>query len=111
LFRIPEKKTQAVLSGESAAGVSGAGENIFLQIVGRARKFEADLPKDFTMQKGDQAVLPRLDPYVLAIAETIISDSRDPFNQSAFGEPGEYSKSEIRGSGRVKMSKGSPCSE
>jgi hypothetical protein len=45
------------------------------------------MPKDLTMQKGDQVVLPGINPYVLAIAQTIISDPRDPFNKMLLTSP------------------------
>jgi len=56
-----------------------AGQNAFMQITGRGGgNFEMVLPRDFAISKGDQAVLPGLIPYLVAIVETTISDPRDP---------------------------------
>jgi cell shape-determining protein MreC len=78
LFSSAGEKTQAVISGK----------NVFMELVGRGGgNFEMIMPKDFTMQKGDQAVLPSINPYVLAIAQTIISDPRDPFNKMLLTSP------------------------
>ena len=45
------------------------------------------MPKDFTIQKGDQVVMPGLNSYVLAIVQTIISDPRDPFIKALLTSP------------------------
>ena len=78
LFSNAGEKTQAVISGK----------NVFMEIVGRGGgNFEMIMPKDFTLQKGDQVVLPGINPYVLAIVETIISDPRDPFTKALLSSP------------------------
>jgi cell shape-determining protein MreC len=85
LFSNPGEKTEVVISPVSAGQ---AGQNIFMQLVGRGGgNFEMIMPKDFILQKGDQAVLPGINPYVLAIAQTIISDPRDPFTKALLTSP------------------------
>jgi len=69
LFSSSGEKTQVVVSGR----------DIFLELIGRGGgNFEMILPRDFTLQKGDQVVMPGIYPYVLAEVVTIISDLRDP---------------------------------
>ena len=78
LFSNAGEKTEAVISGK----------NIFLELIGRGGgNFEIDLPKDFVLQKGDQVVLPGINPLVLAITQTIISDPRDPFTKALLTSP------------------------
>jgi cell shape-determining protein MreC len=78
LFSDAGETTEAVVSGKG----------IFMQLVGRGGgNFEMIMPKDFTMQKGDQVVVPGINPYVLAIAQTVISDPRDPFNKMLLTSP------------------------
>jgi cell shape-determining protein MreC len=85
LFSNPGEKTQAVVSSATAGQAS---KNIFMELVGRGGgNFEMIMPKDFTMQKGDQVVMPGINSYVLAIAQTIISDPRDPFNKMLLTSP------------------------
>ena len=69
LFSNTGEKTQAVVSGR----------DVFLELIGRGGgNFEMILPRDFTLQKGDQVVMPGIYPYVLAEVVTTISDLRDP---------------------------------
>ena len=78
LFSNAGEKTQTVI----------AGKNIFLELVGRGGgNFEMVMPKDLVLQKGDQVVLPGVNPYVLATVETIISDPRDPFTKALLTSP------------------------
>jgi hypothetical protein len=78
LFSNAGEKNQALISGG----------NIFMEIVGRGGgNFEMIVPKDFTLQKGDQVVMPGVNPYVLAIVETVISDPRDPFTKALLTSP------------------------
>ncbi|MEK7080991.1 MAG: rod shape-determining protein MreC, partial [Patescibacteria group bacterium] len=78
LFSNAGERTQAVVSGK----------NIFIELVGRGGgNFEMIMPKDFILQKGDQVVLPGINPYILAIVETIISDSRNPFTKALLSSP------------------------
>ncbi len=73
LFSSSGEKTQAIISGK----------NLFMELVGRGGgNFEMTLPRDLVLQKGDQVVLPGINPYVLAVVETIISDPRDPFTKA-----------------------------
>lgn len=78
LFSNAGEKNQAVVSDK----------NVFMELVGRGGgNFEMILPRDFILQKGDQAVMPGLHPYVLAIVETIISDPRDLFIKALLTSP------------------------
>ncbi len=74
-------------SGEKTQ-VSIGKKNNFMEVVGRGGgNFEMVLPRDFILLKGDQAVLPGLVPYVVAIVETVISDPRDPFQKALLVSP------------------------
>ena len=78
LFSNAGEKTQAIISDK----------NVFMELIGRGGgNFEMILPRDLTLQKGDQAIMPGLSPYVLAITETIISDPRDPFTKALLRSP------------------------
>jgi cell shape-determining protein MreC len=78
LFSNPGEQTQAVVSGR----------DVFMEIIGRGGgNFEMAMPKDLTLQKGDQVVLPGLTPDVLAIVQTIISDPRDTFTKALLTSP------------------------
>jgi len=78
LFSNPGEKTQVVVGDK----------NIFMEIVGRGGgNFEMVVPRDLTLVKGDQVVLPGLTPYVVGIVETIISDPRDPFIKALLASP------------------------
>ncbi|MFA6177342.1 MAG: rod shape-determining protein MreC [Candidatus Paceibacterota bacterium] len=74
-------------AGEKTQGVI-AGKDIFMELVGRGGcNFEIILPRDFVLQKGDQVIMPGINPYVLAVVETIISDPRDPFIKALLSSP------------------------
>ena len=45
------------------------------------------IPRDLTLAEGDQAVLPGINPYVVGIVQTIISDPRDPFIKALLTSP------------------------
>ena len=78
LFSSAGEKTMVFVSSQGPS----------MELLGRGGgNFEMILPKDITLQKGDQAVLPGLSPYVVAIAETIISDPRDPFTKALLTSP------------------------
>jgi rod shape-determining protein MreC len=78
LFSNPGEKTEVVISGK----------NIFMELIGRGGgNFEMIMPRDLTLQKGDQVVMPGISPSLVAIAETIISDPRDPFNKALLSSP------------------------
>lgn len=78
LFSTNKEKTQVILSGK----------DIFLEVTGRGGgNFEMILPRDFVLQKGDQVILPGINPRVLAVFETIISDPRDSFEKALLASP------------------------
>jgi len=78
LFSNSGEKTQAVV----------LGINIFMELVGRGGgNFEMIMPKDFILQKGDQVVMPGINPYLLAVVERIIFDPRDPFVKALLASP------------------------
>lgn len=78
LFSYAGEKTQAIVSGR----------DVFIELIGRGGgNFEMVLPRDFILQKGDQVVMPGLNPYVVAIIQTIISDPRDPFSKALLTNP------------------------
>lgn len=87
LFSNPGERIQVVVSvGNNLS--SGVGKDVFLELIGRGGgNFEMILPRDFVLQKGDQAIMPGINPYVLATAETIISDPRDPFTKALLRSP------------------------
>ncbi|MEK7539603.1 MAG: rod shape-determining protein MreC [Patescibacteria group bacterium] len=74
-------------NGEKTQVVVG-DKNVFMEVIGRGGgNFEIILPRDFTLAKGDQAVLPGIVPYVLGIVETIISDPRNSFIKALLVSP------------------------
>ena len=74
-------------AGEKTEGVVGS-KNVFMELVGRGGgNFEMIMPKDFTLQSGDQVLLPGINPYVLATVEKVISDPRDPFTKALLRTP------------------------
>ncbi len=78
LFSNLGEKTQAMI----------VPQNIFMEIVGRGGgNFEMILPRDLTLTKGDQAILPGIATYVLGLVETIISDPRNPFVKALLVSP------------------------
>ncbi|MFA5778182.1 MAG: rod shape-determining protein MreC [Candidatus Paceibacterota bacterium] len=78
LFSNPGEKTQAIISSK----------DIFMELIGRGGgNFEMVLPRDLTVQKGDQVVMSGINPYVLAVVETIISDPRDSFTKALLSSP------------------------
>lgn len=86
LFSTSGEKTQVVVRGSSLE-FSGGGD-VFLEVTGRGGgNFEMVMPRGFTFKKGDEAVLPGIVPYVLAVVETIISDPREPFAKVLLTSP------------------------
>jgi cell shape-determining protein MreC len=78
LFSSPGEKTQAIIPGK----------DIFMELIGRGGgNFEMVLPRDLTLQEGDQVTMPGINPYVLATVETIISDLRDSFTKALLVSP------------------------
>ncbi|KKQ87989.1 MAG: hypothetical protein UT09_C0006G0023 [Parcubacteria group bacterium GW2011_GWF2_38_8] len=61
LFSNPGEKTEVIIPDK----------NVFMQIVGRGGgNFEMILPRDFVLEKGTEAVLPGIAPYVVGIVQT-----------------------------------------
>jgi hypothetical protein len=84
LFSNPGETTQAEISPASP----NLGGNIFTEIIGRGGgNFEMVMPKDFAFQAGEQVVLPRINSYVLAITQKVISDPRNPFTKLLLTSP------------------------
>ncbi|MEO5635144.1 MAG: rod shape-determining protein MreC [Candidatus Paceibacterota bacterium] len=78
LFSNSGEKTQVVLSGK----------DVFLDLVGRGGgNFEMIIPRDLSLVKGDQVVLPGIIPHVVATVATVISDPRDPFIKALLISP------------------------
>lgn len=85
LFSSAGERTPAVVY-QSAP--EGAKKNVFYDLVGRGGgNFEMTLPRDISLAKGDQVVLPGIYPYVVAIVESLISEPRDPFNRVLMVSP------------------------
>jgi rod shape-determining protein MreC len=82
LFSNAGEKTQAIVTGGDTRPndqTRPVGQ-VSLEIVGRGGgNFDVILPRDFILEKGDQVVMSGINPYLLAVAETVISDPRDPF--------------------------------
>jgi cell shape-determining protein MreC len=76
LFSNPGEKTSVDINDTTFELVGRGGGN-----------FEMNLPRDIDLQKGAQAVLPRVTPHVVATVETIISDPRDAFKKALLVSP------------------------
>lgn len=88
LFSNSREKTQGIISGKGDSNSESADGNIFVEIVGRGGgNFEMVVPLDFTLTKGYQVVLPGINPYVVGVVETVISDPRDPFIKAILVSP------------------------
>lgn len=78
LFSTSGEKTGAVISGK----------NIYVDLIGRGGgNFEIILPRDLSLEKGAEIILPDTDSYVLAKVETIISDPRDAYQKAILSTP------------------------
>jgi cell shape-determining protein MreC len=78
LFSTPGQKTEVILSGS----------DIYLEAVGRGGgNFEINIPRDFIINEGDEAVLPGIAPKTVAVFVKIISDPRDSFAKALFVSP------------------------
>jgi cell shape-determining protein MreC len=78
LFSTSGEKTQVVVSDK----------NVYMELVGRGGgNFEMILPRDFVLTKGDTVNLPGINPRVVGIVETILSDPRDPFIKALIVSP------------------------
>ncbi len=86
LFSNSGENTQAIVKNKNTTtSLSG---DVYMELVGRGGgNFEMILPRDFILEKGDQATMPGLNSYVLAIAETTISDPRNPFTKALLRSP------------------------
>ena len=85
LFSNSGEKIQVVIT---SATVAQASKDVFMELVGRGGgNFEMILPRDFTLAKGDQVSMPGVNSYLVAIAETVISDPRDPFIKALLTSP------------------------
>ncbi|MEX2028952.1 MAG: rod shape-determining protein MreC [Candidatus Paceibacterota bacterium] len=74
-------------SGEKTPAVM-AGNNIFLEMVGRGGgNFEMIMPRDVVPAVGDQAILPGITPRIIGVVQKIISDSRSPFVKALLVSP------------------------
>ncbi len=86
LFSNSGQKTQVVVGQKNEE--SKAGKSVFMEIVGRGGgNFEMILPRDFTLQKGDQVLLPGINNLLVGIVETILSDPREPFIKALIVSP------------------------
>lgn len=78
LFSNAGEKTPVLLSGK----------DVYLDAVGRGGgNFEMIIPRDLVLNKGDQVVLPGINPYLVATVGTIVSDPRDPFVKALLVSP------------------------
>ena len=91
LYSNPGEVTEVVIPGKpvlNANGVTTAGGDTFMQIIGRGGgNFEMILPRDFVLEKGTEAVLPGIIPYIIGTVQTIISDPRDSFQKALLVSP------------------------
>ena len=75
-------------AGEKTNAIISTKKDVFMEIVGRGGgNFEMIIPRNLSLIKGDQVVLPGMTPYVLGIVETVISDPRDPFTKALLISP------------------------
>ncbi|MES2023185.1 MAG: rod shape-determining protein MreC [Patescibacteria group bacterium] len=78
LFSNPGEKTEVVVGAKDS----------FMEIVGRGGgNFELILPRDFVLDAGAEVRLPGINPYILAVMQTIVSDPRDSFQKALFTSP------------------------
>ncbi|MBP9839873.1 MAG: rod shape-determining protein MreC [Candidatus Pacebacteria bacterium] len=78
LFSTPGEKTEVVITGKDT----------FMEMVGRGGgNFEMILPRDFVLESGTNVHLPGVNSYIVATAETIISDPRDAFLKALLVSP------------------------
>ncbi len=85
LFSNTGEKTKVVMSGSPT---QEENKDLFIDIIGRGgNNFEMILPRDFVVEKGEQVVLPGINPHLVAVVETIISDPRDAFKKALLVAP------------------------
>lgn len=85
LFSNKGERTHVLIPGKVTGEESGM---TFFEVVGRGGgNFEMILPRDLKLQKGDKAIMPGINPYVIAVTDTVISDPRDPFTKALLVSP------------------------
>lgn len=78
LFSTPGEKTDVVITGK----------DVFISAVGRGGgNFEISLPRDFSIEKETEIVLPGVNNYVLGTVAEVISDPRDSFQKALLISP------------------------
>ncbi len=83
-----EKTAKVILFSASGEKNQVTIKDVSFELVGRGGgNFEMTLPRDAVMQKGDQALLPGINSFVVAIVETVISDPRDSFQKALLVTP------------------------
>ncbi|MFZ2149781.1 MAG: rod shape-determining protein MreC [Minisyncoccia bacterium] len=91
LFSSAGERTFANILRNSSSEVGSEGvadKVISSELVGRGGgNFEMIFPRDITINPGDQAILPGINSYVVAVAEATISDPRDSFTKVLFASP------------------------
>lgn len=66
-------------------------KNLLYELIGRGGgNFELVLPRELKFDVGDTAVLPGIDSGVIARAESVISDPRDPFKKILLASPANF---------------------
>ncbi|OGI65448.1 hypothetical protein A3H53_03460 [Candidatus Nomurabacteria bacterium RIFCSPLOWO2_02_FULL_40_10] len=85
----PSSSKVILFSNAGEKTQTAVGEKkVFMEVAGRGGgNFEMIVPRDFTIVKGDVALLPGIFPYVLGVVEIIISDPRDPFIKALLVSP------------------------
>lgn len=82
------RSSKVVLFSNSGEQTEVILKETFLEITGRGGgNFEMAIPRDVNLTKGDEAVLPGITPYVVAIVETTLSDPRDSFIKALLVAP------------------------
>ncbi len=78
LFSSPEERIEVIIPGG----------DIFAETIGRGGgNFEMSLPRDITLEKGAEMILPGADSYLLGVVEKVISDPRDSFQKVLLVSP------------------------
>lgn len=84
----PSTATIILFSSAEERTLSLLPNSVSYELIGRGGgNFEMILPRDVTLEAGDQAILPGIYPYVVATVETIISDPRDSFTKALLVSP------------------------
>ena len=89
LFSSSGERTSARLA--TVLANQGEEKNVLYDLVGRGGgNFEMVLPRDVAFGPGDTALLPGINSRVLARAESVISDPRDPFKKILLSSPANF---------------------